>query len=411
MSIIADFHIHSKYSRATSGQMEVESLSKWAKIKGINLLGTGDWTHPRWLTELKKKLTPAGRGLYEYDGSFFILTVEVYNRFYRNEKAKHVHNLIFAPSFDVADEINGKLSEYGNLDSDGRPILHMDPVLLVKEVLKIDKNCLIVPGHIWTPHFSLFGSNSGFNSIEDCFQDQAKNIFALETGLSSDPAMNWRWSALDRFTLISNSDSHSPARIGREANILDVEMDYNQIINALKERKSGRFQSTVEFFPEEGKYHYDGHRLCGSRLAPSETKRLKGLCPSCGKRVTVGVMNRLEELCDREEGFKLEGAPPFRHLVPLDEIVAQALGVGVNTVSVENEYNSLIKRLGTEFDILLNVPAEVLKENVSPKITLGILNMRKGNVKIQAGYDGEYGKVEFFAEGADELIEKQFELF
>ncbi|MBI3990724.1 MAG: DNA helicase UvrD [Candidatus Omnitrophica bacterium] len=411
MSIIADFHIHSKYSRATSPQMEIASLSKWAKLKGITLMGTGDFTHPRWLIELKQKFTETGHGLYEYDGTIFILTAEVYNLFYRNEKAKHIHNLIFAPSFDAVDEINGKLSEFGNLDADGRPILHLDPEQMVKEVLNIEKNCLIVPAHIWTPHFSLFGSNSGFNSIEDCFRDQAKNIYALETGLSSDPGMNWRWSALDRFSLISNSDSHSPSRIGREANILDVDPDYNEIINALKDKKSGKFKSTVEFFPEEGKYHYDGHRLCAKRLAPSETKRLKGLCPACGKKVTVGVMHRVEELCDREEGFQLNGAPAFKHLIPLEEIISQAIGVGVNTVSVENEYRSLINRFETEFDILLNITEETLRAEVSPRIAEGILNTRKGNVKIYAGYDGEYGKVELFGEGSVAGKEKQLELF
>ncbi len=409
MEFVADFHIHSKYSRATSSEMNVEALSSWAKTKGIKLLGTGDWTHPLWLAELKEKLTPAGKGLFEYNGTFFILTVEVYNLFYRNGKAKSIHNIIFAPDFKTADEINKALKSAGDLRIDGRPILKMDPSSLVKTILGINSRCLIVPAHVWTPHFSLFGSNSGFDSIEECFEDQTRNIHCLETGLSSDPAMNWRWSALDRFSLISNSDSHSPRKIGREANVFNAELDYDEIITALKEKDSKKFLYTVEFFPEEGKYHYDGHRLCKVRLSPSETRKNKGLCPGCGKKVTVGVMNRVEKLCDRKEGFNPESAIPFKNAIPLEEIIADAFGVGVATMSVEREYKAIIQRLGNEFDILFKVDEKELLESANPKVAEGILKVRKGDVQVLPGYDGEYGKVHIFEH--EEKKEKQLTFF
>ena len=409
MEFVADFHIHSKYSRATSSEMNVEALSSWAKIKGIKLLGTGDWTHPLWLAELKEKLTPTGEGLFEYNGTLFILTVEVYNLFYRNGKAKSIHNIIFAPDFKTADEINKALKGAGDLRIDGRPILKMDPSSLVKTILGINNRCLIVPAHVWTPHFSLFGSNSGFDSIEECFEDQTQNIHCLETGLSSDPGMNWRWSALDRFSLISNSDSHSPRKIGREANVFNAELNYDEIITALKEKDRKKFLYTVEFFPEEGKYHYDGHRLCKVRLSPSETRKNKGLCPGCGKKVTVGVVNRVEKLCDRDEGFKPESAVPFKNAIPLEEIIADAFGVSTGTVTVEREYKAIIQRLGNEFDILFKVDEKELLESANPNVAEGILKVRKGEVHVLPGYDGEYGKVHIFEQ--EEKKGKQLTFF
>src|SRR3990167_11517790 len=313
MEFVADFHIHSKYSRATSKDMDVEHLSQWAKLKGIQLIGTGDFTHHLWLEELRSKLEDKGNGLYEYKGINFILSSEISSIYSKNNKGYRIHNIILAPSFRTVDKINARLSALGNLASDGRPILGLDAAELARIVFDIDENCVLVPGHIWTPWFSLFGSMSGFDRIEDCFEEQAKNIHCLETGLSSDPAMNWRVSALDRFSLISNSDSHSPSKIGREANVFDCELSYNEIITALKEKDRKKFLYTVEFFPEEGKYHYDGHRLCKVRLSPAETRKNKGLCPGCGKKVTVGVMNRVEKLCDRDEGFKPESAVPFKN--------------------------------------------------------------------------------------------------
>ncbi|MCM8765260.1 MAG: endonuclease Q family protein [Candidatus Omnitrophica bacterium] len=276
MRIIADFHIHSKYSRATSKDMDLDHLVEYAVLKGINLLGTGDFTHFLWLEELREKLKPLSYGLYGYKGINFFLTTEVANIYFQNGRMRRIHNIIFAPDFETIDKINEDLSHYGSLSSDGRPMLGLSAENLVEIVLGINKDCLIVPGHIWTPWFSLFGSESGFDSIEECFGKYTRDIYALETGLSSDPAMNWRISSLDKFTLISNSDSHSPTRIGREANVFEAKLDYLEILDILKKKDKTRFLFTVEFFPQEGKYHYDGHRNCQVRFSPQETLKFKG---------------------------------------------------------------------------------------------------------------------------------------
>ena len=393
---VADFHIHSRYSRACSPSLSVKELAKWAKIKGIGLLGTGDFTHPLWLQELKDSLRPTGRGFYEADGVTFVLTSEVNTLFYKGGKAHNIHHVLIAPSIESVERINKELESFGSLAIDGRPILHMEAWRLVDVVLCLEPRALIVPAHAWTPHFALFGSNSGFDSVEECFEHQAKNIFVLETGLSSDPAMNWRLSALDRYALISNSDSHSAQRIGREANVFDCALDYDEVMTALKTKDASKFLYTVEFFPEEGKYHYDGHRNCNIRLAPSETKRHNGRCPACGRAVTVGVMNRVERLADRPDGATPAGAIPFKRTVPLDEIIAGALGRGKATQAVEREYLNLITRCGTEFDVLLKTPEEQLRGATSAKIADGILRMRRGEVAIEPGYDGEYGTVKIF---------------
>ena len=288
MEFIADFHIHSKYSRATSRDMDVKHLAEWAKLKGVALMGTGDFTHHLWLEELKHTLEDCGNGLYKHAGVYFMLTAEVSSIYSKNGRTYRIHNIIFSPSFKSVDKINERLGRIGNLASDGRPILGLDAAELARIVFDIDENCMIVPGHIWTPWFSVFGSMSGFDKIEDCFEKQTEKIFALETGLSSDPTMNWRLSALDRFTLISNSDSHSPSRIGREANVFNCEMDYNTISEVLKTKDKKKLLYTIEFFPEEGKYHFDGHRLCGIRWSPQETKAHNGKCPKCGRNVTGG---------------------------------------------------------------------------------------------------------------------------
>ena len=393
MVFIADFHIHSKYSRATSPSMDVENLANFAKIKGINLLGTGDFTHPQWLSELKENLKPLGNGLFIYKDMHFILTAEVNNIFYQKGVAKKVHIIIFAPSFEVVEKINKALSKYGDLSVDGRPVLNLDAQSLVKMILDISKDCLLVPAHIWTPHFSLFGANSGFDNIYDCFQDQVENIYALETGLSSDPVMNWRLSCLDKYSLISNSDSHSPSKIGREANVFDCELDYNEILNVLKTKDKKKFLYTIEFFPEEGKYHFDGHRKCNVRISPSEALNNQDLCPICGKRLTIGVMHRIEELADRGFGFVPSNAVSFKHLIPLKEVISQSLDAKVGTLGVDNEYNRLVTQVGTEFDILLNVRREELERVISPKITEGIIKTREGKVEILPGYDGVYGEI------------------
>jgi uncharacterized protein (TIGR00375 family) len=410
MSFIADFHIHSKYSRATSKEMEISALAKWAKIKGISMLGTGDFTHPLWLAELKGRLEEVERGVYRHGDIYFMLTTEVSSIYFKAGRTRKVHNIIFAPDFKVVDEINRILAEHGDLNSDGRPIVSLDCSRMVKALSNIAQDIIFIPGHAWTPHFSIFGSNSGFDSPEECFEDQTPKIFSIETGLSSDPAMNWRWSKLDRFCLTSNSDAHSPAKIGREANVFKDKIGYNDLIRILRTKDKSSFLYTVEFFPEEGKYHWDGHRLCKARLSPKEAKKINNRCPVCGKAVTVGVMHRLETLADREEGFILDASPSFKSVVPLMEIIGDALGVHPDSMSVEKEYFQLIKNLGNEFRILLDMPEEELKTKCPAKIARGIMNVRNGGVEILPGYDGEYGKVRVFKEG-EETSEKQLSFF
>ncbi len=398
MEIVADLHIHSKYSRATSRDMDVEHIAQWAKLKGITLMGTGDFTHHLWLEELKSKLEPTDNGLFVHKGIHFILSVEISSIYSKNNRTYRIHNLILAPSFKSADAINRALGSVGNLASDGRPILGLDAAELAHIVFDIDENCMLIPGHIWTPWFSLFGSNSGFDKIEDCFEKSTSKIFALETGLSSDPAMNWRLSALDRFALVSNSDRHPPAKIGREANVFDCEMDYFAIRDALRTKDKKKFLYTIEFFPEEGKYHYDGHRLCGVSFSPEESKKNNNRCPKCKKPLTIGVMNRVDQLADRKEGFVPANAIPFKSLVPLDEIIADAKQMTKTSVAVAKEYHALLSRLGTEFDILTKVPQETLAKSTHPKIAEAIGRVRAGRVKVEPGYDGEYGKVSIFGD-------------
>jgi len=402
---IADFHIHSKYSRATSKDMDVAHIAEWAALKGINLMGTGDFTHHLWMEELRGNLEETGNGLLVYKGTasggkeiHFMLTAEVSSIYSKNGKTYRIHNLLFSPSFAVTEKINSALARIGNLASDGRPILGLDAAELARIIFDIDERCMLVPGHIWTPWFSLFGSMSGFDRIEDCFEKYAEKIFALETGLSSDPAMNWRLSALDRFSLISNSDSHSPSKIGREANVFCCELSYNGIRDALRTKNPEKFLYTTEFFPEEGKYHFDGHRLCGVRLSPEETRANGGKCPKCSKPVTVGVMNRVEVLADRAPGFKPKNSIPFRNLIPLEEIIADAKGLSSSAGAVAKDYRSIISKFGNEFEVLLKVPQQDILREIPPRIAEGLIRMREGKVKIQAGFDGEYGKISLFDE-------------
>lgn len=412
MEFLADFHIHSKYSRATSREMDVEHIARWAKLKGISLMGTGDFTHHLWLEELKTKLEPTAKGLFVHQGIHFILSAEISSIYSKNNRTYRIHNLILAPSFKSVDAINRALGAVGNLASDGRPILGLDAAELARIVFDIDENCMLIPGHIWTPWFSLFGSNSGFDRIEDCFEKNTPKIFALETGLSSDPAMNWRLSALDRFSLVSNSDSHSPAKIGREANVFDCEMDYSVLRDVLRTKDKRRFLYTIEFFPEEGKYHFDGHRVCGVSFSPEETKKNNNRCPKCKKPLTIGVMHRVNQLADREPGFIPENSIPFKSLVPLDEIIADAKQISKTSVAVLKEYQMLLARFGTEFDILVKIPQEELARAVHPKIADGIARVRQGRVKVEPGYDGEYGKVSIFGgEEQNAVNEQQMSLF
>jgi uncharacterized protein (TIGR00375 family) len=412
MEFIADLHIHSKYSRATSRDMDVKHLAEWAKLKGVALMGTGDFTHHLWLEELKHSLEDCGNGLYAHAGIYFMLTSEVSSIYSKNGRTYRIHNLIFSPSFKTVDKINERLGRLGNLSSDGRPILGLDAEDLARMVFDIDENCMLVPAHIWTPWFSLFGSMSGFDRIEDCFGKQADKIFAVETGLSSDPKMNWRLSALDRFTLISNSDSHSPSRIGREANVFDCDMDYNTIREVLKTKDKKRFLYTIEFFPEEGKYHFDGHRLCGVCWSPQETKAHNGRCPKCGRSVTVGVSSRIEKLADRQEGFVPDNSIQFKNLIPLDQIIADAKGVAKAGVVVEREYRGYLSNFGTEFDILIRASKEDLLKKIPSKVVEGIMRARAGKVNIKPGYDGEYGVVSIFGKDSpEEKHEQQLKLF
>ncbi|MBU2102233.1 MAG: endonuclease Q family protein, partial [Candidatus Omnitrophica bacterium] len=342
-----------------------------------------------------------------YKETNFMLTAEVSSIYSKRGKTHRIHNLIFAPSFISVEKINEALGRRGNLASDGRPILGVDAAELAHIVFDIDERCMIVPGHIWTPWFSLFGSMSGFDAIEDCFEKETPKIFALETGLSSDPAMNWRLSALDRFSLISNSDSHSPAKIGREANVFDCALRYDAIRETLRSKDRHAFLYTIEFFPEEGKYHFDGHRLCKVRLAPEETRKHKGKCPHCGKPVTVGVMNRVEQLADRPEGFKPENVIPYKNLIPLEEVIAEAKGVKKGSATVAKEYFDIVSRYGSEFDILLKRSQEELARTLPARLVEAIMRMRQGNVSIQAGFDGEYGVVSLFGPEGEHKEEKQ----
>jgi uncharacterized protein (TIGR00375 family) len=395
--------------------MDLENLDKWAKIKGIKVLGTGDFTHPDWFKNLKEKLEPAEAGLFKLKDADsqtrFILTSEISCIYSKKNRVRKIHIIIFAPSFETVEKINTHLGWIGNLKADGRPILGLDAKELAKIVLNISEDCLIVPAHAWTPWYSLFGSRSGFDSIEECFEEYSKYIYAIETGLSSSPDMNWRLSALDKITLISNSDSHSPAHLGREANVFDTEISYPAIIEAIKTKNPLKFLYTIEFFPEEGKYHYDGHRMCGISLAPAESKKYNNICPNCGRPLTIGVLNRVDSLADRPEGFKPENAIPFKSLVPLEEIIADAIGQGSGTIEVDKEYKNLIEKFSNEFSVLIDVPRQELEAVTLPEIAEGIIRVREGKVFIEPGYDGIYGKIRIFQKGEQKILSRQGTLF
>jgi len=392
LKVIADLHLHSKYSRATSKQLDFDHLEKWAKVKGLNLLGTGDFTHPEWFNEIQNKLIEDETGILKSRGGMnFVLQNEVSLIYSQGGKGRRVHIILLSPNLDVTKQINDYFMKKGRVDYDGRPIFKIPCPELTESMKQISDDIEIIPAHVWTPWFGLLGSMSGFNSVEEAFQDQTKNIFALETGLSSDPAMNWRLSALDNYTLISNSDSHSfwPWRIGREANIFDINLTYKDLIKALRTRQG--FLETIEVDPAYGKYHFDGHRNCNVCLSPSESIKLKDICPRCGKQLTIGVEHRVEELADRPEGFKLKGAVPFKKLIPLSEILSKLLSSGVATKKVWNEFNKLVNHFGSAFNVLLDASDEELNKITSPQITEKIIQNRKGEINIQPGYDGEYG--------------------
>ena len=410
MKMIADLHIHSRFSMATSKECTPENLDFWARKKGISLIGTGDFTHPVWREELKERLVSEGNGLYrlrdEYvkeesrkfpgEGTRFVVSGEISSIYKKNGKTRKVHNVILLPSLEAADAMAQRLEKIGNIHSDGRPILGLDSHDLLEMMLDVCPEGILVPAHIWTPHFSVLGAKSGFDSVEECFEELAPYIHALETGLSSDPAMNWRISKLDRYQLVSNSDAHSPSKLGREANLLDIDCSYEGLYRAIQTGEG--LEGTVEFFPEEGKYHFDGHRKCGVSLSPVEAERLGGICPVCGKKLTMGVDHRVEQLADRAEGFVKKDGKKYESLVPLPEVISACMGYSTASKKVQGCFEQLIQTLGTEFDILRNVPSEDIKSCAGERIAEGIENVRTGNVKRIPGYDGEYGKIELFDE-------------
>lgn len=417
MFFYSDLHIHSKYSRATSRDCNLEQLAFWAKKKGLSVISTGDFTHPAWFGEIKEKLVPAGNGVYRLRSDIektifspdeepvrFILSVEISTIYKKWDRTRKVHHVCFMPDLECAENFRRKLGAIGNINSDGRPILGLDSRSLLETTLESGEGAYIIPAHIWTPWFSALGSKSGFDSIEDCYEDLSDYIFAVETGLSSDPEMNWRVSKLDRFRLVSNSDAHSPAKLAREATVFDTTPDYYGIMNALKTGEG--YVGTVEFFPEEGKYHEDGHRKCNVCLTPEETKALNGICPVCGKPLTIGVSYRVNELSDRKGDFTPPAtAGQVYSLVPLPEIISEILGVGVGSKSVVKEYERVTQKLGSELSILREIPIEDITK-LSPLLGEGISRLRQGKVIKHAGYDGEYGVIKLFEE--DELENKKY---
>ncbi|HJY74598.1 MAG TPA: UvrD-helicase domain-containing protein, partial [Streptosporangiaceae bacterium] len=412
---IADLHIHSRFSRACSKDCDIEHLSWWALRKGLTVLGTGDFTHPAWVAELKDTLVPAEPGLFRVRPDLerrlhrdtpascagtvrFMLSVEISTIYRRDERTRKVHHLLYAPSFEAADRITAALAKIGNLASDGRPILGLDSRDLLEITLEAGPGCFLVPAHVWTPWFAVLGSKSGFDAVRDCYADLAGHIFAVETGLSSDPAMNWTCSSLDAYRLVSNSDAHSPPALGREATVFGTDLDYFAMAEALR---TGRgLDGTLEFFPEEGKYHLDGHRKCGVRIEPEQTTALEDRCPACGKPLTVGVLHRVAELADRPAGFRPDGAAGFTCLVQLPQIIGEILGTGPKSKKVTAEAGRLVGALGPELTILREVPLDDLRRVGGARFAEGIGRLRRGEVIREAGYDGEYGTIRLF--GPDE---------
>ena len=423
MKIVADFHIHSRFSRATAHDITIKNLSQWMKKKGVNLLGTGDFTHPMWFKELKENLEPAEEGLYRLKGdndekniSRFILTTELSCIYSQGGKGRRIHLVVLASSLEVVQKINIALSWQGNLQSDGRPILGLSAIELVKLLFSISSDIVIIPAHIWTPWFSLFGSMSGFDTVEECFGEWANKIFAIETGLSSDPQMNWRLSQLDNFSITSNSDSHSVPKIAREANVFNTELSYFKIIEAIKSgipvnysKDSSQFLYTIEFYPEEGKYHYDGHRLCNVCLSPVEAKKINNICPKCHRPLTIGVMHRVEDLADRPVDYKPSNRPPFKKLVPLLEIIAEVMNSTVAAKKVQNEFERLINIFRDEISILTDISIKDIEAESDYKLAEAIKRVRENKLVISPGFDGEYGKVKIFAD--DEILTRNNSLF
>jgi uncharacterized protein (TIGR00375 family) len=428
MRFHVDLHLHSHLSRATSKNLNLEHLSKWAQCKGIRVVGTGDFVHPAWMDELEKKLEPAEEGLFRLKPEYerltrdevpaacrapvrFMLTVEISNIYKRLDRVRKIHNIVFAPGFDAGKRLQARLEAIGNIRADGRPILGLDSRDLLEITLESDPLAFLIPAHIWTPWFAVLGSQGGFDRIEDCFADLTPHLFAIETGLSSDPLMNWRLSQLDPYVIVSNSDAHSPHKLGRETTVFDTECAYPAIYRALSDPDDPGLAGTVEFFPEEGKYHYDGHRKCEARLHPRETIAHGGLCPVCGKPVTVGVMARVEALADRPEGVRPPRWRPYHRLIPLPEVIGEAKRMGPDAKGVEEVFMTMLARLGNEFHILMEAPVEDIRVVAGPLIAEGIRRVRAGEVSIAPGYDGAYGTIRLFEPGERETIGAQASLF
>ena len=392
MKAIADLQIHSRFSRATSSSLNLGNLEKYAKLKGLNLLGTGDFTHPKWLAELKSELKEDGTGvLATKTGFHFVLQGEISNIYTQAGKQRRVHTLLLARNFEIVGQINAALLKKGRLDYDGRPIFGFSCVELVEMMKDIDNDIEIIPAHAWTPWYGIFGSMSGFDSVEECFQEQAKHIYAIETGLSSDPAMNWRLSKLDKFTLVSSSDAHSfwPWRLGRECNVFDIDLSYDDLLQAIRKRKG--FVETIEMWPHEGKYHYSGHRVCNICLSPKESIKLNNICPQCKRKVTIGVAQRVDMLADREEGYVPKNTIPFKNLIPLSEVIAGSIGSAISSKQVWEEYFKLVNVLGNEFEVLLSAEENQLRKITSEKIANNIIRNRNQRIPFKPGYDGIYG--------------------
>ncbi|MDE1828572.1 MAG: DNA helicase UvrD [Candidatus Micrarchaeota archaeon] len=400
MEVIADFHIHSRYAMACSKSITIRGIDEGARQKGIRVIGTGDFTHPLWLAEIKQALEPAEQGLWMVKGlrtaTRFTLSTEVSTVFDHGGKAKKIHNCVLAPSLEIVDQINSALAKYGSLSADGRPTLGMSASALVEILHSISPDIFVFPAHAWTPWFGVFGAFSGFDSMEEAYEDMAQHIHAFETGLSSDPDMNWRVSKLDRYTPLSNSDPHSIPKIGREANVFEFEekdLSYNSILNAIKQKDKRHFKSTIEFYPGEGKYHYDGHRNCNISLSPQQAKKYNGMCPVCGRRLTIGVLHRVEQLADRPEGFVPKDAIPFVHAVPLVEVLSYITKKGDKTLYVQNLYERLMRKFGSEFNLTLHAQISEIEE-VDKDLAEAISRIRTENVSVIPGYDGLFGTVD-----------------
>ena len=428
MQYIADIHLHSRFARATSKTLNPENLYRWSLIKGLTVVGTGDFTHPVWFDELRDQLEPAEEGLYQLRSDLrrgvdaelpqacrghmrFVLSVEISLIYKKNDKTRKIHHVVTMPSFDAAARLNARLGAIGNLKSDGRPILGLDSRDLVEICLEACDEVLFIPAHIWTPHFAVLGASSGFDTLEECFEDMLPHIFAVETGLSSDPPMNWRLSMLDKYAIVSNSDAHSPQKLAREATCFNTDLSFRGMYDALKDRDPTRFTGTLEFYPEEGKYHFDGHRKCDICWKPAQTLDADEICPVCGRKLTVGVLHRVEKLADRAEGDRPDIAMPFENLIPLPEIIGSVLQVGPTSKRVQTVYEQMLATHGAELKILRELPIEKIAQTGDPLIAEGIRRMREGEVHIAPGYDGVYGKIQVFSDEDRARLSGQETLF